>query len=148
MAILDKEAYEAKKRSAERRMTDTAEKESLNAKQHAKLARLCKFKNMMRTNQKAFFFFDTQDHILFWGLVDYEINEYLDDVKLPCIDFGDTDSPYITNENYEDKGLGYNDALALTLQFAEKVDKAIEDYLRMIDDQAGTNYCPNGETKL
>lgn len=100
-----------------------------------------------------------------WGYVngkygegEGKINQLLEEVGLPTIPFGDYseiptyddytllgyDEDYDSYEDWLDHGEEYN-----TFWYAvETINTKIEDYLREIDKQYGTSYCPTGFARL
>jgi len=161
MAYLSKDTYEGKKRAAERRMTENAKATTLTPEQHDALSWLCTIRHQMHGNQEAFFLEESSDHSIFWGYIDSGINERLTSVglseitlKYSVIDDYVTDGTVISDlddEDEEDDEIRQDrmsEALAGVVCLAETFNRTIETYLRAVDEEHGTNYCPAGVQRL
>ena len=145
MAYLDKEAYERKNEYAAKRMIKNSMIETLTPEQHEVLANVCQMRHRMHTHQDALFISGSSDHTLFWSWIDYKINEMLSEVGLPEMKFYDA---YVTDLTYEIDELTYDEGYEIMIEYAEKVNDTIENYLRKIDEKHETEYCPTGNGRI
>jgi len=161
MAFLTKEQYEGKQRAAERRMTENAKKETLTEEQHDALSWLCMIRHEMHGHQEAFFHEESSDHTKFWNYIDTDINERLTKAGLSKIEFeydelddyntdgfviSDLDDEDIDDDDEREERIA--EALEEIIHLAETFNTTIEDYLREIDEEHGTSYCPTGISRL
>ena len=165
MAYLTKEAYEGKERFAERRMMENAEIETLTEEQHDALSWLCTIRHDMHGNQEAFFLDESGSHEKYWDYIEHGINDRLIAAKLPKIEFKYTIEDYNTdgivldelreeygdsryNECEEEANAKFEEARQKMISLAGSFNSEIERYLREIDEEHGTKYCPGGHTRL
>ena len=148
MAYLDKEAYERKNEYAAKRMIKNSLVETLTPKQHEVLASICQMRHKIHTHQEALFFSESSEHTLFWAWIDYEINAMLSEVNLPEMKFNNSDDTYITDSTYELDELTYDEGYKMMIEYAEKVNHTIENYLKKIDEKHETEYCPTGNGRI
>jgi len=161
MAYLSKEAYEGKRRAAERRMMVNAEVESLSLEQHDALSWLCTIRHEIHGNKEAFFHEESRFHLMFWGYIETDINEKLAEAGLPKIKFeydviDDYNTDGLVLEELRGEGIEDDDEIDLRIAdamfkivfLAESFNGTIESYLREIDDEHGTNYCPAGKQRI
>ena len=160
MAQLNKEAYEGKREWAAKIMAANREKETLTEDQCDAIEELCSFRHELHCNQKALFHTGSSDYSQYWDNIGYcghesDINEALRKAGLPIIfnheedvlptdDDVDSDE-YETDDDYQEE---YDELLREVLAFASGVNKEIENYLRAIDEEYGTEYAPSGATRL
>jgi hypothetical protein len=154
MAIISKDGYAGKREWAANRIAENKKIETLTKEQHEALAKLCRIRHELHTNQKTLFFAESGDHQRLWKYIDldweseYHIDNILHEANLPKIGINTSGADYPTDHDYEDMGYDYEEALSCVLNMAEAVNTKIEIYLREIDEQYGTNYCPSGITRL
>lgn len=146
--------YEAKQRYAENKHRQNAEIESLTEEQHETLAWLCSVRhNLHTTDIRAWFKTDFD-----WDILD-RINETLTEANLPAIEFADysdvtteDDWYYILDEDdraeYEDINEWIDEVIHEVSNAKEAINNQIESYLRQIDKEHGTEYCPTGHARL
>ena len=177
MANLKKEAYERKKLYAEKRNRENSTVETLTEEQHNTLAWLCEIRHNIHVSGDAMFNTESSEYS-YWDYLDMngergEINNALGEVELPLIEWNGLgeDTPNSSDYTYvlteEDRIEWENKAEAANLPYGgytlwieegeeyqyfledkEKINDIIEKYLRNIDRQHGTNYCPTGLTRL
>ena len=165
MGYLDKNAYGNKREWVARRMSQNAKSNSLTEEQHEALEQLCKFRHDLHCNQKSLFLTNSCEYTYFWESVrgNNHILGRLGDVSLPILtiegsysvpsDYDWNDDEYgeyevgidSEDDRYEDK---YEYVFSICLDFVENVNRQIEEYLRDIDEQYETSYCPTGATRI
>ena len=153
---MSKDMYERKQAYAENRMRSNAENENLTESQHNTLAWLCSIRHNVHVNQEAFFYDESSSNTEYWNLIDDgngngTISEKLAEVNLPDLEWSFSVDDYLSDTIC--KEYGYTDEeteeeLKNVLEMAAIFNKDIEKYLRNIDKQYGTNYCPSGITRL
>jgi len=164
MAYLDKEAYDRKADYAGRRMAENAKIETLTEEQHDVLSWLCSLRHEMHSNQEDFFFNESGNYGKFTDAVNDDrdvqsINGQLNMAKLPKIKWTkdiydyDTESEVYELEDHSEYADDEWDELIDSkrreaLRFAESVNADIEEYLRKIDEEHGTEYAPSGATRI
>lgn len=149
--------YERKNEWAANRMEQNKNIDTLTEQQHDALAWLCSIRHTIHTNQKSMFISNSVDFDL-WkyidGVDDNTIKEKLESVGLPnnlSWDALFVPSDYDYNMRFNEDKSWYNDydaAYEIHIDFLEKVNTDIENYLRNIDKEHGTNYAPSGHTRL
>ena len=160
MAYYSKEIYERKQRYAERKMRQNAEVESLTEEQHDALATLCNFRHEFHsTNVSHFINSEATDDGLLKMIDDEcgesEINVALEKAGLEPISFPSsmdlpTDFDWFEcmseeeKSEYKDFSDFCNSCADKWSEYQEEVNTLIEEYLKKIDQEHGTNYCPTG----
>jgi len=174
MGKINKEGYERKREWAANRMAANKEINTLTEEQHDALANLASFRHELHTNQKSLFNTGSANYDNFWKMIwdgeaneFSELNEKLNEVGLPLLprysplelsndmDFNDVeiiDGDIIyevgidsENERWQDK---YDYAYSEVIDYAEKINTDIENYLSEIDEKYDTNYTPTGASRL
>jgi len=155
MGLISKEGYEAKERYAQKRMEENAKIETLTEEQHNALAWLCAVRHEMHTNKKAFFNSENANNSKFYEYIDTRINEVLSGCELPCISWTISTFDIVSDIDYyelldadEQTDDKYDELLSECYDQVEQINKDIENYLRKIDKQHKTNYCPTGATRI
>lgn len=160
MAYYSKEVYERKQRYAERKMRQNAEVESLTEEQHDALAALCTFRHEFHSMKVSHFVnSEAPDNDLLEMIDDAygepEINVALEEVGLEPISFpSSVDLPTdvdwfecMTKEEkaeYKDFSDFCNSCADRWSEYKEEVNTLIEQYLKKIDQEHGTQYSPTG----
>ena len=160
MAYYSKEIYERKQRYAERKMRQNAEIDSLTEEQHDALATLCTFRHKFHLMNVSYLINSeaTDDGLLKMIDDEYgepEINVALEKAGLEPIPFPSsidlpTDFDWfecMTEEEkaeYKDFNDFCNNCADKWFEYKEKVNTLIEQYLKKIDREHGTEYCPTG----
>lgn len=153
MAYLDKEAYEAKKRYANRVHKENKENcKTLTEEQHDALSELCSIRHEVHCNKKAFFHCEDSNYKIYWDYIDdgcngSTINKMLLNVGLPAINFGIDPLDYDCDYDFDECNDEYQDALYEVLNMAEKFNRTIEIYLEKIDETHKTKYAPTGGSR-
>ena len=173
MAYLSKEQYEARERYAERKMSKNAEIETLTKEQHDALAAICRIRHYVHSSdfpKKLFYAEYPQDEEL-WGFICGDrIDELIKENNLPkwewrgcdpcdygcdwCLDWDMHNEVYFENEaDYEKRAEEIEDELRYKYlselyDLVESWNKSIEAYLKEIDEQHGTEYCPTGRNRI
>jgi len=156
--MLNEEEYERRNEAAAQRMEKNAENTSLSEEQHEVLAELCSIRHKMHCHPNGFWISESCDYRIFFNYIDSEINELLRNAGLPAIKFPDaTNCPSDADWDMELNQSDYSDdewedmmddAHHEALNFAEKINTIIEDYLKKIDEKHGTNYAPTGALRF
>lgn len=154
MAYLDKEAYERKKEWAAKRMAENALVETLSEEQHEALEWLCSVRHDVHCNQEDFFCDESVNSSEYWNYIDDgdggTIREKLTQAGLPAVEWSFNPDMYTSDSLcYE---LDYTEEereeeRERCFEMAEKFNSDIEKYLKTIDEQHGTNYCPSGASR-
>ncbi len=176
MAFLTKEQYEARQRYADRKMAKNAEIKTLTEEQHDALSEICSIRHRVHSSNAASALFNTEssDYDRFWDYIcGDEIKEFIEDNNLPkwewrgcdpcdygcntdldwdCLDLPNEDD-FENREEYEKKVDEISDNarekyLDELYDLVERWNDSIEAYLREIDEQCGTEYCPTGSNRL
>ena len=165
MARLSKDEYDRRCESAARRMADNAEINTLTEEQHEWLADLCKFRHELHCNQEALFVSGSGEFSNYWRrirnlcqeakAVGFKLPDYEDEFLPDDSDFNEDELEYkgetypancdVDSDEYDYK----RDAAFWTVtDFAGEVNTAIENMLRDVDKEHGTNYCPTGTHRV
>lgn len=147
MAKLSKEQYSRRNENAAIRMSENKEVSTLTEKQHEVLAELCSFRHELHCNQEDLFASNGANFAIFWNFLREEIYNKLSDANLPKISFPNSDE-ISTDYDYSDFGLSYEEAMEDVINYASEVNNRIEKYLKEIDNNFATNYCPTGALRL
>lgn len=167
MGYVNKEGYERKAEWAARRNAKNAEIETLTPEQHEALAEVCRMRHEIHIGHKAMFVTESANYDKLWSyLPNWEgsgkINEVLSETGLAKIELPDL-TMSAPNDNIwceameDDDRAEYDDDIDRWIaEYAEptledmldKVNNQIEDYLRNIDKEHGTSYCPTGATRI
>lgn len=148
----DKRMWEAKANFVEKVMRENAKIRSLTEEQHSALATLCAIRHDIHGHDGADSFFDAEGARFkeFWGYIDdgdngSTINRMLSEVNLPVIDLNEFNPlDYESDADYADFGLTYEEAYDKCVDLTIKLNDKIEEYLRKIDAEHGTQYAPTG----
>lgn len=154
MAYLSKEAYERKQAYADRRMRENREIETLTEEQHDVLSWLCSIRHKIHSMNTEHLFCSQSSDYDNWRYIDTfyydnEIMTELNSVNLPKWEWN-FDSSSVTTDADEDINIDevWNDAIYEISGIIERWNESIEDYLRKIDEQYGTSYCPTGRSRI
>lgn len=145
--------YEAKARYAERVLddnVDTAVDNGMPEEQALVLGNLCRIRHIMHCNMDALYFSEYSYHDELVGYLEGGIHEMLDDVDLDndliwYTDDLDTDEVCI-DLDYSEKET--DEAYIAVIEFMNKVNNEIEQYLLKIDKKYKTKFCPTGHARL
>ena len=154
MGLISKEGYEAKARYAQKRMEENAQIKTLSEEQHNVLSWLCKVRHIIHTNQKSFFVTESTISGEIYKYIDEEINYKLESCKLPKIQWSVdgfdlvTDFDYYELDEEERTTETYNELLGQCIDQLELINSDIEKYLKTIDNEHKTSYCPTGVSRL
>lgn len=147
MAKLSKAQYERRNENASIRMAGNKEIDSLLSEQHEVLAELCSFRHELHCNQKDLFMSNGSNYSIFWKMLRETLYEKLDSVNLPKISFPNSDD-ISSDYDFEDFGLSYDEAIEELMAYTSEVNTIIEKYLRQIDINHNTKYCPTGALRI
>ena len=155
MGIISKEGYESKARYAAKRMAANKEIETLTEEQHDALSWLCSVRHELHSNKDSFFISESSDSGKLYDYIDFEINQKLSECELPKINWSvpafqiTTDTDFYYNipesEQNDDK---YFELKSECYEQLEEINKDIEKYLRKVDEEHKTNYCPTGASRI
>lgn len=156
MAYLNKDIYERKEAYASRRMLQNAENENLTPEQHDILAWICSKRHEVHTNQDDFFYSESTNSAEYWSLIDDGcgngiIRDKLASVGLPDLKWSFNADDYMTDALCKEFGYSEEDIeteYESCIKMAGQFNNDIEQYLRAIDKQYGTDYCPSGVGRL
>ena len=175
MGYLTKEAYEGKEEWARKRMEKNKEITTLTEEQHDALAEICRLRHKGHcAEEKVLFCSQYPEHTFFWSLIDTEnetnpIKELIKENNLPewnwkCdgVDYPTDFDIYeikevsvdgkdyeITDEMSDEEKYRIEEECLLCLgNLQYEWNRSIEKYLRKIDEEHGTNYCPSGATRV
>ena len=164
MGYVDKDGYDRKREYAARRNAKNAEIESLTEEQHEALAEVCRIRHELHTHQKSIFNCGSSEYCEMWDYMDDDcdmsINATLKNAGLAPISLpidpieAPNDSDWFTIMDEDDRAqyADYDEWYAETFDklcySLNEVNNAIEAYLRNIDNEHGTNYCPTGATRI
>jgi hypothetical protein len=163
MAYLDKEVYERKAAYAERKMRKNAEVETLTEEQHEALSDICRIRHMMHSNMACGLYYTNSSDYNNWDYIDTAccennlIKEIIDNAQLPewdwKFDMSDVTMDYdLSLSDFDDDENEYNaaadKAISAISRIIERWNSSIESYLKKIDEEHGTEYCPNGSSRI
>ena len=168
MGFLDKEAYERKREWAAKRMEENTEIETLNEEQHEILAKLCQLRHELHTNWDSVFNNNYDDVNYFCDDIDDNISDQLASVGLPrlkllssqkLVTVDDFDllmddelqeyEEIAENSNYDSAYDAWReDEYEKCCGWLNETNNNVESYLKAIDDEHGTSYCPSGSTRI
>ena len=145
-----KQMYEGKSRYVARKYAENKEiglENGLTEEQIEVLQELCTFRHELHCNLDVLYYSENGKHNYFESMLNNDIYEMLEKVNLPY-----QNMIFSTDDLCDDNvclDLDYTDeekenALQECLEFAGKVNNKIEDYLREIDKQYKTQFCPTG----
>jgi len=134
----------------QRNIDDLLSIEELSEKQHAGLATLKAIRHFIHKNGNDLFYTDNSNgSLIFDYLFSGQINNLLNESDLPTLDIPVSEFDVTYDETYEDDGYSdIEDAKSANIILIEKANKAIEDYLMMIDRKYGTKASPSGVPRL
>ena len=148
MAILNKEQYAARNERAAERMVLNAEITTLTPEQHEFLAELCRMRHEIHCSQRSVFlsesaFYPAASKYLMEckaksQAVGFALQVDSFDYVPSDWSFGEGLEPYETIEEAEEE----------CLDWLGKWNNDVESFLRAIDRQHGTNYCPCGRLRI
>lgn len=173
---MSKAMYEAKERYAKHKMQENAKIDTLTAEQHDALWALCTFRHKFHSNKADLFLSESSFAGEFSFEMQSDENSKLKEVGLPAIEWSFYDNCHIPDDSFRewfdfsdyaniakvvlDEGLEldlddddtYNVVRVMLFEQAmdeyEKLNNDIEKYLRRIDEEHGTQYCPTGFARL
>lgn len=154
MAYLSKEQYDYRRESAARRMAENAEIETLSEEQHEALAEICRMRHELHCNPESIFLTDSSDYTEYSRYVsnldgdERNFSRIAEEAGLPVLnielfDDYDNDRAGEWDEDYD-----YEVSLRATLDYVERLNTTIENWLRAIDEEHGTDYCPSGALRV
>lgn len=145
MGIISRDGYDRKREYAARKMEENRLIETLNEEQHDVLSWLCSLRHEMHTNQHSLFLNESAEFSL-WK--DYElIYSKLTACGLPEIKLIDSASIPCDADSEFDEDFNYDEAYEEYMGIIEDINNKIETYLRTIDKEYGTDYCPTGKSR-
>lgn len=150
--------YEKRERNAEIRMSENSEIETLSEEQHIALARLCKIRHEIHCNNESMFNAQSSSYSNLWSYIDSDnsnsIYQMLDNVNLDNNLCWNRDM-IPDSEDYDKEEVDggfeiddYDEAFDICISFLRRVNNDIEKFLRKIDKEHGTSYCPTGATRF
>ena len=154
MAYLSKEAYDRKREWAARKHKKQKCVTALSEEQHEVLAELCRIRHELHCNKDAFFITGRADYrstrAYFPNEIgDGRINEDLASVGLPIIRWSHSFLDFPDDNAWQEGGYeDWDEAYEAARDMAEDLNSNIEDYLRNIDEEYGTEYAPSGATRI
>lgn len=165
MAYLNKEAYARKKEYAVAKMERNVKITSLSEEQHDALRELCSFRHNLHCNWEDVFYSESlnaaeiEREISIWS--DYEDH---DDNTIRCRiynlfgiypfnrkDYATEDAIAPEDDNTEDYMYSADEreaAIEQAYRCFNEINTEIESFLRGIDEQNGTEYCPSGFSRI
>lgn len=153
MGYLSKEAYERKTEWAHRHQAEQKAITTLTEDQHELLSELCSYRHFMHCNQDSLCNEESADYDNLWKPIDVERSNSLITLinssgllKLNIVGVDDVIG-YLCNVE-ANLGLTDDECLESAYEFGNSLNNQIEDYLRKIDKEHGTEYCPRGESRL
>ena len=175
-AYFDKEVYERKNAWAAKHQVQNARITTLTPEQHEVLSRLCSLRHDLHSmSEDKIFNDDSQESKEFWGYVDtfnYDppaLTTMLTEVGLPPLDWEADITDYDTSDFFNDYEVIADDGTVYPAdldidddlywekrsvcvwrlgELKEQFNRAIENYLRKIDDKQGTEYAPTGKSRI
>ena len=157
MAYLDKKQYDYRREAAGKRMQENKEIDTLTEDQHDILSDLCKIRHEIHSDKKNVIISDDEDYKAKLIRINIKLIElellYME--FIPCdegdyIDIDTIDGLYEYDEVPEDDGERkdwYDNNYWRISEELEKLNHKIEKYLKEIDEQYNTNYCPTGNLR-
>jgi len=152
-----KTIYERRAENAAIRMAKNAEVSSLTEEQHQALNELCSRRHAMHSNMDSCV--TSRENGIMANLE--KTGVILAQAGIPChvlpsdesdyIDIDDIDSLYEYDdvpEDDEERQEWYTDNYSRIMSELSELNEQIEKYLRSIDEQHGTSYCPTGEQRI
>lgn len=158
-----KDVYADKAAYAARRMAENAEIKTLSDEQHDALARLCEIRHWIHsTDEMKLFNAESSEATEFSGYLKEIEDGLLWEVGLPSLETIDfyslpTSSDFellYTEEERQEYGNDFDRWLNEGSEFSEFCDMIhhlnndIERYLKAIDNEHGTHYCPTGLSRV
>lgn len=157
MAYLSKSKYEKRAENAAIRMANNAQISSLTDEQHEALKELSSRRHEMHANMDSCVI--SRENNIMTSLEKSGV--MLAQAGIPCpalpsdevnyIDIDDIDSLYEYDdvpEDDEERQEWYDDNYSRIISELSELNEQIEDYLRSIDEQHGTSYCPTGKQRI
>jgi len=151
MAKLTQEQYQKRKENAIQRQEENKKIETLTEEQHDALAELCSIRHEVHSATKSMYYTESSTYSELWSRLE-EIYDHIKELKIgdlklrpfeqfPC----DNDRTYgiidDTDEAEEKNIVEFFDMM-------NDLNNEIEEFLRKIDKQHGTNYAPSGALRL
>lgn len=147
---------------------------NLSPEQHKTLQELCRIRHEIHSNWEEMFNAESSTYAELWNYIlddsDERIQNELTSVGLPRLVLGDLysipsseDYFYVLNNeerqawekrsDAEDYSSGFdawvqNEAYPKFCRYMNDINNIIEQYLKRIDNEYGTNYCPSGAQRL
>lgn len=153
MAYFSKEVYFRKREWAARKQQEQRVVTALTEKQQDALAELCSIRHELHCNQEGFFYNENPEFKWIWEALPNwsdggQINESLAGAGLPIITWSHTIWDFPVDSAWEAGSDEWDDAFFTAMEMAEDINSDIENYLRNIDDQYGTEYAPSRATRV
>lgn len=163
MAILSKEAYEKKALYAARIMRENRDVECNLTEDHRNAIEvICAIRHRIHSNPHAdesMFFCGSSDYDELWRTIgtvcnENEIIEIIAEAGLPELDWTCNEADYITDADEIYGSIGemsedqITDEIFRLRDLIECWNKAIETWLKKIDNTHGTHYCPTGKSRI
>lgn len=173
---MSKAMYEAKERYAKKKMQENAKIDTLTDEQHDALAQLCAFRHKFHSNKASLFLSESSFAAEFSFEMQSDENSKLREVGLPTIEWSFYDNSHIPDDSFrewfnfanyselsetiQEQGLEldldddetyelvYDELYTEAMGEYEELNQDIEKYLRRIDEEHGTQYCPTGFARL
>lgn len=156
---------EARANYIDKRNRENEEIETLTPEQHEALQYVCSVRHELHVGHKAMFNTNSDDYRKLWDYLtegeSSSINTILESAGLKRIDGinldiaecpSDDDWYYFMDEEekaeYDSIDDWYEEAYNELSEILEEVNRKIENYLREIDKEHGTNYCPSGFQRI
>lgn len=157
MAYLTKEQYERRAENAAIRMAKNAQISSLTEEQHEALKELCYRRHEMHSNMDSCTI--SSENRIMAKLA--KAGVMLAQAGIPCQALPSDEADYIDIDSIEDlyeidddpedddeRREWYADNYSRIMSELSELNEQIEDYLRTIDEQHGTSYCPTGAQRI
>nr|6NMD_B Chain B, AcrVA1 [Moraxella bovoculi] len=173
---MSKAMYEAKERYAKKKMQENTKIDTLTDEQHDALAQLCAFRHKFHSNKDSLFLSESAFSGEFSFEMQSDENSKLREVGLPTIEWSFYDNSHIPDDSFrewfnfanyselsetiQEQGLEldldddetyelvYDELYTEAMGEYEELNQDIEKYLRRIDEEHGTQYCPTGFARL
>lgn len=150
MGIISKEGYRGKLEWAAKRMEQNKKIETLTEEQHDLLAELCAFRHDLHHNWDSAWNEESQNFDKYADNISvYNVKDGLPEkikVSLGKAPFKRIDYP--TASTYDLDDLTYEEGFDQACDLFIQVNEHIEEFLREIDREHGTDYAPSGATRL